>query len=967
MNFSYSEQFFLLTIDPDTGKAFPVPDQVMHLTLAGALLFDASFKGMINDDWEHVTVLKTFETGNPALDETLRCLQVFENSIPLGKALALVAAHGVTLRRMVSDFLQTRGVLTRKKKEIILRSWKQELFSPDIPLVIEIHHKIRDAIMKNELPDFQIPALVSLVVASGLNPYILNPDETTRFKKRIDWLAGIESLGRAIIRSVRSLESSDLEQDAAKLVGLKYNEPKTLAGGMDAVLSSLGYLYKEVGIRQSRKLIGNFNQVGGFECPGCAWPNPDKGRSHFEFCENGAKSLSSEATTKTVTAGFLKEWPVRDLLRTQGYWLEQQGRLAFPMILKENEQHYKPISWDEAFRVIAGELKTLKHPDEAVFYASGKSSIEAAYLYQLLARTLGTNNLPSSANLCHEPSGKGIAMSLGFGKSSVTLDDFPKSDAIFLFGHNPGSNHPRMLKSLQSATRKGCRIVAVNPLPEASLLGFADPQDPGSYIGKQTRLAHLFLQPRINGDMALIRGMVKATLEEEKLKGNIIDHGFIQKYCSGFSSYEQLVLQTSWESIVTASGVEKALITEAARIYFTSENVIACWCLGIVHHLNATQTIGEIINLLLLRGNIGKPGAGVCPVRGNSNIQGIRTSGIGVNMPVDFLESLERHFPVRIPRTPGMSAIPAIKAMAEGKVKVLISLGGNLASAVPDTTFAEEALQRLSLTVMISTKLNRSHLVTGKKALILPCLSRSEEEIIHGIKQFVTIEDSMGKVNFSMGCLPPVSRHLKSEVSIISGIARATFGDHSGIEWQKFSNDYHYLRSTIAETIPAFRDLGKTNLSRNGFYLENPLRKRIFKTPDGKAQFRDNPMNTVITATGELLLMTIRSHDQFNTSVFGMNDRYRGISNERRVLFMNRRDMDERKILPEQRVNIQSDYENKERKLEGYYAIPYPISQGCVAAYFPEANRLLSINNTSIECETPAYKSVKVRVSPVIE
>ena len=962
MRFSYSEQFFLLTIDPVTGKPFPVNDQVMHLTLAGALLFDASFKGMINDDWENVTVLKTSETRHPALDETLRCMQVPEQSVPLEKALELVAAHGSTLRRMVSDFLQSRRVLTRKKKEIIQRAWKNELFSPDMPVVTEIHRKIRHAILKDEIPDFQIPALVSLVVAGGLIKYILNPDEASRFSEKIDWLASMESLGRAVIRSVRSLESSDLEKDAAKLVGLKYSEPKTIAGGMDAVLSSLSYLYKEVGIRKSRKLLTGFNQLKGFECPGCAWPNPDKGRSHFEFCENGAKSLSAEATSKTITAAFFKKWSLNDLLRTQGYWLEQQGRLTSPMLRNVNEQHYKPISWNDAFNLIASELKALTHPDEAVFYASGKSSIEAAYLYQLLARTLGTNNLPSSANLCHEPSGKAIAMSLGYGKSSVTLDDFPKADAIFLFGHNPGSNHPRMLKSLQSATRKGCRIVAVNPLPEASLMGFADPQDPGSYMGIQTRLAHLYIQPVINGDMALIRGMVKATLEEEDLHGKILDTGFIQKYCSGFEQYKQLVLHTSWESLVAASGVEKVQITEAARIYFTSGNVIASWCLGIAHHLNATETIRELINLLLLRGNIGKPGAGVCPVRGHSNIQGIRTSGIGTNMPVSFFESLEKHFPIRIPRTAGMSVIPAIKSMAEGKIKVLISLGGNLASAVPDTSFTEEALQRCGLTVMISTKLNRSHLVCGRKALILPCLSRSEEDIVHGNKQFVTIEDTMGKVSFSGGCLPPASPDLKSEVSIISGIARATFGDHSGIEWQKFPNDYQHIRSTIAETIPAFADLGKHKSSMHGFYLENPLRKRIFNTPGGKAQFGVSPLEMVVPGANELVLMTIRSHDQFNTSVFGLNDRYRGVSNERRVLFMNRKDMEERNIFPEQQVNIESHYDEKVRKLEGYYVIPYPISKGCVAAYFPEANWLLSINNTARECETPAYKSVKVLV-----
>ncbi len=959
---TYSELFYLLSINPVSGRFFPVPGQVFHLTLAGALLFDASFNGLINDDWEKLTVLKMSETGNPALDETLRCLLVFEQSIPLNKALALVAAHGSTLHRLVMDSLQARGLLIRRKQYIVTHTLKQELFSPDLPVVVDIHKKIRNVVLYDEIPDFHIPALISLMVAGRLTKYIFKPEETNRFKEKIAWLAGMESLGREIIRSVRSLESANLGKDAATLIGLEHDEPKTFTGGMDAVLSALSFLYKETGISRSRKIISNFNQVGGFDCPGCAWPNPDKNRSHFGFCENGAKNVSAEATTRVITPEFFLKWPVQDLLLTPDYWLEQQGRLTEPMFLDENATHYKPISWDHAFRVIADELKALDHPDEAVFYASGRTSNEAAFLYQLFARALGTNNLPSSANLCHEPSGKAMTMSLGFGKSSVTLDDFQKADAIFIFGHNPGSNHPRMLSTLQSAVRKGCRIVAVNPMQEASFLGFADPQQPGSYFGKQTALAHLYLQPKINGDMALVRGMVKATLEEENRVGGILDYGFIREFSSGFEQYKQCVINTPWDVIVSACGIEKSQITESARIYYNAKNVITCWCLGIVHHRNAIETIREIINLHLLRGNIGKPGAGVCPVRGHSNIQGMRTSGDGENLPVSFLEALEKQSSIEVPRIPGMSVIPAIKSMATGKTKVLISLGGNLASSVPDTPFAEKALRSCRLTVMISTKLNRSHIITGMKALILPCLSRTEEDIHNGVKQVVTIEDALGKIGVSQGCLPPASPKLKSEVSIIAGMAEAALDDHQEIEWQRFGNDYQYIRSTISQTIPALRDLDKIKTSEQGFYLENPLRRRVFNTNDGKAHFSNNSLEMVIPGNGELLLMTIRSHDQFNTSIFGLNDRYRGIINERRVLFMNSEDMVQRNIDPEQMVDITSNYDNKLRKLEGYYAIPHPIRQGCVAAYFPETNMLISIDNTCRECETPAYKSVRVQV-----
>lgn len=959
---TYSEQFVLLMVDPVTGRLFPVPDQVQQLALAGALLFDASFSGLINDDWENLTVLKRTETGNQALDETIRCLLLSEELIPLGKALTIVASHSPTLRRMVWDSLQSSGLITRKKKNIFFNPNKQDFFSADLPLVIEIHKKIRDAILNDEIPDFQVPALISLMVAGGLTKYILKSEESGIFRDRIEWLAGMESLGREIIRAIRSLESADLDKEAAAIIGLRHDDPKTVAGGMDAVLSSLSYLYKEVGINRSRKLIANFNQIGGFECSGCAWPNPDRERSHFGFCENGAKNVSADATSMLITPEFFKKWAVEDLLLTPDFWLEQQGRLSEPMILEENARHYKSISWDHAFEIIANELKSLDHADDAIFYSSGKISIEAAFVYQLFARTLGTNNLPTSANLCHEPSGKALFMSLGFGKSSVTLNDFPQADAIFIFGHNPGSNHPRMLNSLQSAARNGCRIVAINPMPEASLMGFADPQEPGSYFGKQTTLAHLYLQPLINGDMALIRGIVKAIFEAEDSEGGQLDSGFIAEHTSGFETYKQKVTDTSWEELISASGVEKEQMVEAANVYCKAKNVIATWCLGIVHHRNAVETIREIVNLLLLRGNIGKPGSGVCPVRGHSNIQGIRTAGAGENMPVAFLEALEKQFSIEIPRSPGLSAIPAIKSMTEGKSKVLISLGGNLAASVPDTEFVNQALKRCRMTVIISTKLNRSHLITGKKALILPCLTRSEVDISEGKIQSVSIEDAMGKIGFSHGCLSPASPKLKSEVSIIAGIALAYFGQSNTIEWEKFANNYTHLRSIIAKTIPVFRELDNEKPLINGFYLENPLRKRLFKTSDGRAQFSDHPLEKIIRDEDELLLMTVRSHDQFNTSIFGLNDRYRGISNERRVLFMNSQDMAERNISPEQMVDITSQYDKKERKLQGYFAIPYPIKRGCAAAYFPETNILASINNTCKKCETPAYKSIKITV-----
>lgn len=959
---SYPEQLLLLTVDPVSGRLFPVPDQVLHLTLAGSFLLEASFNNLINDDWKQLEVLETSVSSSHALEQALRCLLISERSVPISQAIAIVAAHGSTLNQLVWDSLEQKGMMTLQKQPVFNRKGTPKLFSPSLPLVIEIHKKIREAVLTDEVPDFHIPPLVSLIVAGGLTRFIFNPEETQHFRERISLLAGMESLGRMIIHSVQNLELANLDKEAAAWIGLKHSPPKTVAGGLDAVLSSLNFLYKEAGLRRSRKLIGNFNQHKGFECPGCAWPNPDENRSRFEFCENGAKNVSSAATTRLVNTDFFTKWPVHDLLLTSEYWLEQQGRLTEPMMLDEKSSHYRPVGWEEAFQVIAGELKSLNHPDEAVFYSSGRTSNEAAFLYQLFARAFGTNNLPNSANLCHDPSGKALTMALGFGKTNVTPEDFPKANAIFILGHNPGSNHPRMLSTLQSAVRNGCRIVAVNPMPESSLMNFADPQEPGTYLGKQTVLASLYVQPMINGDMAFIRGVAKATLEAEENGGGVVDSGFIRQYTSGFEAYKQTVTDTSWDALVLASGVAKQQILEAAEIYIHAENVIATWCLGITHHRNSIETISEIINLMLLKGNVGKAGSGLCPVRGHSNVQGLRTTGAGENMPLEFLQALENKYSVKVSRNSGLSAIPAIKSMADGKSKVLVSLGGNLASAIPDTSFVEQALRNCNLTVMISTKLNRSHLVTGRKALILPCLSRLEEDIRQGVNQTVSIEDAMGKIGFSRGCLAPPAPCPKSEISIVAGMARATLGEENKIEWQEFENDYQLIRTSISQVIPALKDLAEQSLSDQGFYLKNPLKDRIFPTDDGKAHFSSYPITMDAPKEGELLLMTIRSHDQFNTSVFGLNDRYRGISNERRILFMNNEDMVQRDISQEQMVDITSRYNDKERKIEGYYAIPYPIRKGCVAAYFPETNKLASIDHVNELCQTPAFKSISVQV-----
>ncbi len=961
---SYAESIVLLSFDPLTGHPFPLPDQVGDLTLAGAILFDASFDGLINDDWKQLTVIHGAAAGRGLTGKALRCLKHVTRPVPLRQALMLVASHAETLRSVLMDEMASKGYLVRKRKRFQAVS-ASPVFVPGTDYVLNIREIIRKTVLGDELPEIHVPALISLVMASGLVNYLFSNLEIEQHQGRIRWLSGMESLGREMVRAVHALEKTDLEKGAAKLIGMTHGEPMSFAGGMDAVLSSLNFLYGETGIRKGRKLISGINQPGGFICPGCAWPNPDHSRSRFEFCENGVKNVCAEATNKALTTGFFNRWSLHDLGRATDHWLENAGRITLPLLKEEGETHFRPVTWDQAFGIVALEMKSLDHPDQAVFYASGRTSIEAAFLYQLLARFFGTNNLPNSANLCHEPSGYAMVRSLGIGKSPVRINDMESADAIFIFGHNPGSNHPRMLKTLQSAVRNGCRIIAVNPMPEAGLLGFSNPQDPGSYLGRQTNLAAMHLTPRINGDMALVRGIAKAVIEMDKEGRQCLDRDFISKYTTGFDDYVQVVTNTPWDSLVSGSGVEKKQMVRAAEIYAGSARVIASWCLGITHHINSVETIQEIINLLLLRGNIGRPGTGPLPVRGHSNIQGIRTAGIGEKMPDSFLDGLERTFHFKVPRQHGLGSVSAIKAMAEGRVRVLFSLGGNLAKALPDTLFTEKALAGCSLAVMIATKLNRTHLVAGRKALVLPCLGRTDEEVLAGIKQYHTTEDAMGTLSRSAGCLNPAGRDMRSEVQIISGMAVQMLGAHTGIDWLGLAADLDRLRSLIAQSVPDLKPIVKMKPGKPGVPLYNPLRERIFSTHDRKAKFVSHPLQWVGTEGHELLLMTIRSHDQFNTSVFGLNDRYRGIRNERRVLFMNPEDMEKRQLTRGQLVEIRAARNGPDRRLHGWHVVPYPVTKGCCAAYFPETNLLASIDDVAEKTGTPAYKSIVVKVLPL--
>jgi molybdopterin-dependent oxidoreductase alpha subunit len=736
-----------------------------------------------------------------------------------------------------------------------------------------------------------------------------------------------------------------------------------VAGGAKAALVATRFAWGEMGVVRGTRTLLQLNQKNGIDCPGCAWPEPDGERSHFEFCEEGAKHVADEATRKRMTPEFFAKWSVADLSQQSDLWLNQQGRITHPMWLREGADRYEQIEWPEAFALIAGELNSLASPDEAIFYTSGRTSNEAAFLYQLFVRQFGTNNLPDCSNMCHESSGTGMKETLGFGKGTVKLEDFDLCDAIFIIGQNPGTNHPRMLTTLLEAKRRGCKIVHINPLPETGTTRFKHPQEFWTWLGPGTELADLFLQVRINGDVALLKGLMKQVMEaEESRAGSVLDHDFISKYTTGFAEFKAALNQVQLDEIIEQSGISQAQIEAAARIFIESERVIFCWAMGLTQHKNAVANIQEIVNLMMLRGQLGKPGAGFCPVRGHSNVQGDRTMGIWEQPTDDFLDKLGAEFNFEPPRDHGYDTVHAIKAMHAGKAKVFFALGGNFLSATPDTEYTAEALRRCSLTVHVSTKLNRAHLITGKQALILPCLGRTEVDAQASGDQFVTTENSMAVVEAWQGKLAPASDALLSEPAIVARLARTVLANKSATDWDALISDYDLIREKIEHVVPGFENYNGRVREPGGFYLPNPIRERKFNTTDGKAHFTVHPLPRIELQPGEFLMMTMRSHDQFNTTIYGLDDRYRGIRNGRRVVFLHPDDISASGFASGARVDLVSLYDGEERVARNFTIVPYSIPRRCAATYFPEANVLVPVNYFADKSHTPASKSVVISI-----
>ena len=749
-----------------------------------------------------------------------------------------------------------------------------------------------------------------------------------------------------------------------ELADLKRSEPKAHAVGSAAVISSLAEIHTHTNTIRGGEALLKMNQKGGFDCPSCAWADPDGKRSPSEFCENGAKAIATEITDRRADPQFFKDHSIVALGKESDFWLNDAGRITEPFILEEGATHYTPLSWENAFTVIAEELHACATPDEAIFYTSGRASNEAAYLYQLFVRQFGTNNLPDCSNMCHESSGAALNETIGVGKGTVTLEDIETTDCILIVGQNPGTNHPRMLTSLEMTVKGGGKIISVNPLRETGLRAFAHPQKVSGLLGHATPLSSQHLAIKINGDIALFKGMIKVVFEEDAKKpGSIIDEDFIKHHTSGYESFKALAHQAEWAELEELSGLTEEEIRAAAMTFIEAKDAITCWAMGLTQHHNSVEIIREVVNLHLLTGKIGRPKSGLCPVRGHSNVQGDRTMGVWEKMSEDFLASLDKEFSFTSPREHGYDTVDAIRAMHAGKARVFMGLGGNFLSASPDTHYTAAALRKCQLTVHVSTKLNRGHLVTGRRALILPCLGRSEKDEQGGGRQMLTVENSMGVVQGSQGSLEPASPSLLSEPAIVCRLAKATLGDKSTVPWTDFEMNYDLVRDSIERVIPGFDNFNEQARKPGGFYLPNKAKERVFKTETNKANFTINPLSSLSLAQGQLLLQTFRSHDQFNTTIYGMNDRYRGIKNERRVIFLNAEDMKERGIEAEEAVDITSHFEGETRTAELFLAIPYETPKGSAAAYYPEANVLVPINATAKTSQTPTSKSVIITLA----
>jgi len=755
-------------------------------------------------------------------------------------------------------------------------------------------------------------------------------------------------------------------ENPEKLTDLKVSKMKTWAAGVPAVLASIADVAEEKTALRGGIALFTMNQKGGFDCSSCAWPDPDDDRSPIgEYCENGVKALAEEATTKKVTAAFFAENSVADISKLTDMEIGKKGRLTEPMYLPKGGTHYEPISWEGAFKKIAAHLNALDSPDEAAFYTSGRTSNETSFMYQLFVREYGTNNMPDCSNMCHETTSAALVETLGLGKGNVKLQDFYDTDVIVIIGQNPGTNAPRMMSALEKGKKNGAKIIAINPMPEAGLMGFKNPQEVKGVLGSATRFADLFLQVKINGDMALFKALGLLLYQaEEQDPGQVFDHDFIAKNTVGFDAYIAKLQTYNLDELAESSGIPVYQLREAAELLSHKKRIIFCWGMGLTQQQNGVQMLKELVNLCLVKGSIGKPGAGLCPVRGHSNVQGNRTMLITENPSPKQLDRLKEVFGFEPPREKGYDVVESIKAMHKEKVKVFFAMGGNFLSATPDTTYTAEAMRKLKLTVQVSTKLNRGHLIHGEEALILPTLSRSDKDIINGEMQFISTENSMGVVQSSKGILDPISDQLLNETHIVCEMAKATLGARSVINWDEFANNYDKIRDVIAQSIPGFEDYNKRVREKGGFYLPNGPRDGKFITEEfvDKAPFTVTELPVHHIEADDYLMATIRSHDQFNTTIYGMEDRYRGIKNERRVVFMNQKDMDKAGFAAGEKVDMFNYADGIERAARLFVVVPYSIPEGSTATYYPETNVLIPISSVAEQSNTPVAKRVVIKI-----
>lgn len=751
-----------------------------------------------------------------------------------------------------------------------------------------------------------------------------------------------------------------------KLLNLKLQPPKDWAAGAPAVMHSLEQLVLNASVLRGGRALFTMNQFDGFDCPSCAWPDPDDERSALgEYCENGAKALAEEATSKKIGAEFFKENSVYDLAKMTDFEISQLGRIAEPMYLPAGGTHYEPISWNDAFAKISDKLNALDSPDEAIFYTSGRTSNEATWVYQLFAREFGTNNFPDCSNMCHETSGYALSRSIGIGKGTVKLEDFYDTDLIIIIGQNPGTNSPRMLSALTKGKKNGAQIIGINPLPEAGLKGFKDPQNVRALLNKPFELSDLHLPVKINGDMALLKALQILVLEEEeKNPGKVLDREFIANKTAGFEELVEELKRYDINFLADQCGIPVEDLKEAANMIAGKKRIIVCWGMGITQQHNGVEMIYNIVNLLLMKGSIGIRGGGACPVRGHSNVQGNRTLLINHHPTKEQLDKLEEYYRFKVPRKGGYDVVNALKAMHEGKVKFMFCMGGNFLSAAPDTGFTADAMRSLEMSVLVSIKLNRNHLIHGKEALILPVISRSEKDVVNGEVQHVSTENSMGVIQSSKGILEPVSEHLISETHVACSMAKAVLGEGSVVDWDKFINSYDAIRDDVEQCIPGFENYNQRVVQKAGFYLPNAARDGNFNSEfhPGKAAFNITSVPDNSLAEDEYLMGTTRTHDQFNTVVYGLDDRYRGIFNERRVVMMNEKDIEKAGLKEGDHVDLFNYDDGKERIAPLFIVVKYPIPQKSTMTYFPETNVLVSINNVVNGANMPASKYVRIKI-----